>query len=147
MNSTLVDGIVDELFQIFPLVMKKFKRGEQDKVTKWISQQDLSIMGMLFHWGTLPISEIGKRLLISKPQMTYIIDRLISLGIVERLPDKTDRRITKIKLTRKGKNRFEENRNLLRKVISKKLSSLNQEELKKFSVSLAAIREISEKLE
>jgi DNA-binding MarR family transcriptional regulator len=147
MNNTIVDAIVDEIFQIFPLIMKKFKRSDPDGVTKGISQQDLSIMGMLFHWGTLPISEIGKRLLISKPQMTYIIDRLISLQIVERLPDKTDRRITKIKLTHKGKNRFEENRNLLRKTISKRLSSLNQEELKKFSVSLAAIKEISKKLE
>jgi DNA-binding MarR family transcriptional regulator len=147
MNTNKIDAIVDEIFQIFPLAMKKFKRSEQERFPKGISLQDISIIGMLYHQKILPTSEIGKRLLISKPQMTYIIDRLIKLGIVERSPDKKDRRIINIKLTRKGKFRFEKHRNLTRTVIRKKLRILSQPELEKFSGALAAIKEISEKLE
>jgi DNA-binding MarR family transcriptional regulator len=147
MNNNAIDAIIEDLFQIFPLVMKKFQRSEPDRASKGVSRQDLAIMGMISQSGTLPISEIGKRLLISKPQMTYIIDRLINLGIVDRMPDKTDRRITNIKLTRKGKSRLERNKNLIRDTIREKLASLSRAELKMFSDSLTAIKEISEKLE
>ncbi len=147
MNNNAIDAIIEDLFQIFPLVMKKFQRSESDKASKGVSRQDLAIMGMISQSGTLPISEIGKRLLISKPQMTYIIDRLINLGIVDRMPDKTDRRITNIKLTRKGKSKLERNKNLIRDTIRGKLASLSRGELKIFSDSLTAIKEISEKLE
>ena len=147
MNNSAIDNIIDDLYQMLPLVMKKFLRMEQSRSLKGISRQDLAIMGMLLADGTLPTSEIGRRLLISKPQMTHVIDRLISLKMVDRLPNKMDRRVIKIKLTRKGRNSLEKSKNLMRNTISQKLASLNQKELKRFSVSLTALKEISRKLE
>jgi len=47
------------------------------------------------------MSEIGKHLGIPKPNVTALIDKLIDEKLSERLPDKTDRRIIKIKLRRK----------------------------------------------
>jgi DNA-binding MarR family transcriptional regulator len=104
-------------------------------------------MGMLSQSETLPISEIGRRLLISKPQMTHIIDKLIKLDIVERLPDKTDRRIINIKLNNNGKKELEKNQNLMRDNIRNKLSSLKERELEELSVSLRKLRDIGAKLE
>lgn len=46
------------------------------------------VLGVLYEEESLPISEIGKKLEISKPQMTVIIDKLIKQDLVERIPDK-----------------------------------------------------------
>ncbi|SQC01138.1 MarR family winged helix-turn-helix transcriptional regulator [Clostridium tetanomorphum] len=62
------------------------------------------VLGVLYEEESLPISEIGKKLEISKPQMTVIIDKLIKQDLVERIPDKKDRRVININLTTKGKN-------------------------------------------
>jgi DNA-binding MarR family transcriptional regulator len=94
-----------------------------------------------------PPENFDQELFIAKPQMTHLIDKLINLGMVERLPDKIDRRIINIKLIEKGKTTLEESKNLIRKNIRRKLSCLKDDELKELSVSLKKLRDIGAKLE
>ena len=103
-------------------------------------------MDVLNESGPLPISEIGKRLLIPKAQMTSLVDRLIRIGMAERLPDTKDRRITNIALTNKGRTTFMACRKLIRESIREKLSSLKDEELKELSRSLEKLIDIGTKL-
>jgi DNA-binding MarR family transcriptional regulator len=72
-----------------------------------ISRPLFSIMMTLHDRGTMRVSEIGKRLLIPKPQMTHLVDKLTSLKLVERQPDNKDRRITNVSLTEEGKVKLE----------------------------------------
>ena len=50
----------------------------------------------------LPVSQLGKRLMLDNPTMTGIIDRMERDGLIERVPDETDRRIIKVRLTEKS---------------------------------------------
>jgi len=61
------------------------------------------VLGVLMKAGSLPVSEIGRRLYISKPYMTALIDTLIEEGFVKRQPDLTDRRVINITITEQGK--------------------------------------------
>ncbi len=84
---------------------------------------------------------------ISKSQMTHLIDKLISLGIVARVPDTKDRRIINISLTDKGRKVLEEYRRLIRENIERKLSYLKHEELEELSLLLRKLRDLESKIE
>jgi len=89
---------------------------------------------------------VGNRLIIAKPQMTRLIDRLIDLEIVERQPDIKDRRVIKVKLTDKGHIVLEQCRQMIRDNVREKLSCLKNEDIEELLVSLTKIKDIGAKL-
>ena len=52
---------------------------------------------------SLPLNEIGRRLLIQPPSVTGVVDRLERLGFVERSDSRDDRRVRRVALTRAGR--------------------------------------------
>ncbi|UTB31750.1 MAG: MarR family transcriptional regulator [Methanobacterium sp. ERen5] len=84
---------------------------------------------MLEHYDHLSISEIGKILLLSRPNMTAHLDKLVAEGMVERIPDETDRRVINIGITIKGLNYIKISRTWVKNNIKKTLMVLNDEEL------------------
>lgn len=105
------------------------------------------VLGVLYEEKSLPISEIGKKLEISKPQMTVIIDKLIEEDLVERIPDKKDRRVINVNLTTKGKKHLHKMYLSLRDNIKLKLLSLSKEDILTLSNSLQTARSILKKME
>jgi len=82
MDNRTIDGIVENLFHILPIIHKKLLRMDLGGVTGSLSRLHLAIMGMLVEESLL-VSEIAKRLVIPKSQMTHLIDQLAGLGIIE----------------------------------------------------------------
>jgi DNA-binding MarR family transcriptional regulator len=150
MNRSVLDSVVKDLLSITPLVrrsiQRKVVRTGFAQIEKDISLPHLEIMKTLKEEGTRHIAEIGERLLIPKPQMTHLIDRLESLGTVVRQADTTDRRITNIMLTDKGRRIIEELDQVLTESIRGKLSCLSEKELRELSTSLKKLRDILDKL-
>lgn len=62
------------------------------------------VLGLLCREGSLPMSEIARRQYISKPYMTALVDDLEKEGLAERRPHPTDRRVTDIAVTEKGRH-------------------------------------------
>jgi DNA-binding MarR family transcriptional regulator len=54
------------------------------------------------HPGRLPSSEIGSRMVARDPDVTRLVDRLITRGLVDRLRSDSDRRVVEVGITRKG---------------------------------------------
>lgn len=68
-----------------------------------LSQQQWTLLGVLHRNGQgMTMTELGKNLLVTKANMTGMIDRLERDGYVSRHPDQFDRRVTKVMLTEKG---------------------------------------------
>ncbi len=145
--NNVIDSIMENLFHVLRLIHRKLLKIDLGGANKGISHPHFAIMGILDELGALPVSEIGKKLIIPKPQMTHLVDKLISLGIVERLPDERDRRIINVALTERGKTALKEAKKLIKDNIRTKLSRLNDKELEELSASLRKIREIGSKLE
>jgi len=57
----------------------------------------------IMHHDCLSISELGDRMFLSPPTMTGIVDRLEGKQLVKRERDNTDRRITRLHLTSRGR--------------------------------------------
>ena len=95
----------------------------------------------------LPISEIGRRLQRSKPNMTALVDKLMVEGKVKRLADKEDRRIVRISVTEKGKRFLEDRKRDVKESIKQNLSRLDDKELETLCDSLGKVNRIITKIE
>lgn len=104
------------------------------------------VLGVLLRHGPMPISEVGKRLYISKPYMTRLVDDLIAEDLVERLPDSSDRRVINIRITGMGRKRIDEIGNLLRDDIADLLSDLNNEDIRVLDEALKNLNKVLGKL-
>jgi len=151
MKRSALDGVVEDLLSIPSLLRRSINRkvlkSALAQIEAAISLLHLEIMMTLKEAGTKHIAEIGEKLLIPKPQMTHLIDRLVGLEIVERRPDTADRRITNITLTEKGRKMIEEHDRLFKSSIKENLSCLTDEELQELSTSLRSLRDILSKLQ
>jgi MarR family transcriptional regulator, 2-MHQ and catechol-resistance regulon repressor len=63
---------------------------------------DFGVLEALLHKGPLPVSALGKKVLLSSGSMTAAVDRLERSGFVERAATSTDRRARIVHLTEKG---------------------------------------------
>ena len=96
--------------------------------------------------GTLPVSEIGRRLYISKPYMTALIDTLIEGGFVQRQPDLADRRVINITITEQGKKYLKQSVTLYKNELKILLAGLDDTDLEKLCTSLESLKAILAKI-
>jgi DNA-binding MarR family transcriptional regulator len=89
------------------------------------------------------MSNIGKEIYMPKPNVTALIDKLISQNLVERIPDSKDRRIINIKLTKKGLKTKKEIENIFKEQVS----FLTDKEINELSNSLTKARNIIAKIQ
>lgn len=150
MKNNILDSVVGDLLSIPPLIRRginrKVVKAAFDEIGEGIGVPHFEIMMVLEEAGTQYIAEIGEKLLIPKPQMTFLIDRLVSLDIVERRTDETDRRMSNVSLTDKGKAILKEKDRVLRANFTENLSRLTDDELQQLASSLRRLRDILSRL-
>ena len=90
------------------LVLWKAARAVQAYAEKRIVElascgSDFGVLEALLHKGSLPVNEIGKKVLLTSGSITVAVDRLEAKGLVERRPHGTDRRARIVHLTKSGR--------------------------------------------
>jgi DNA-binding MarR family transcriptional regulator len=146
MDEQIREKISEDLVALLPFYHKKIFRMQQVLTGMQIAQY--RTLGVLMREnGPLPMSELGKRLYISKPYMTVLVDMLIQDGYVERLPDTNDRRVINIVITRKGARHLKQSASLCQEGVRDLLSTLDHQDLEDLSASLSTIRKIIERID
>jgi len=150
-EHSILDSVAEDMFSTMPLIGRSIRRKLfKTALTGFnedIAPPHIEIIKLLEEAGTLHIAEIGERLLIARPQMTHLIDKLVELDLVERQIGTEDRRMINVMLTDKGKAIIKEHEDHIRKATMEALSPLTVGELKELSASLRTLREIFSKLE
>ena len=147
-NRTTIDAIVENLFYAIPVIHKKLMKIDPPSVRCGIhlSRLHIGTLAML-NENNVSISEIANTFLIPKSQMSYLIDRMVKAGLVERTPDVHDRRVTNVVLTPKGKETFQQCDEYIKNNVRGMLASLTPKELEEFLESLIKLKEIGPKLD
>jgi len=140
MDKLKVDKIAENLITIHPLLYKSISKPMRTQTS--ITPGGMFVMGSLTRHGTLSMSQIGKCLLMPKPHVTVIVDKLIDAGFVQRQNDPNDRRVINILLTEKGITNFESIKKSTVKNLKNKLSLLTDEDLEILSTASMQVREI-----
>jgi MarR family transcriptional regulator, 2-MHQ and catechol-resistance regulon repressor len=68
---------------------------------------DFAILETLLHKGPLPVSVIGRKVLLTTGSITTAVDRLVGRGLVARKEDPADRRVRLVQLTTRGRKLIE----------------------------------------
>lgn len=89
---------------------------------------------------TLSMTELSRKLGISKPNVTVLVDKLIEKKLTERIHDTRDRRIVMIKLTKKGYDFIDTSKKTYHGQITNKLLMLPEKDLKQFADALLIVR-------
>src|SRR6476620_8561523 len=89
------------------LVLWKAARAMETYAEKSISglgmgSSDFAVLEALLHKGSLPVNEIGRKVLLTSGSITVAVDRLETKGLVERRAHGTDRRARIVHLTKQG---------------------------------------------
>ena len=141
------DEISESALLLFPLLKRLFNGDSSDPALASLRNQTYHVLRILEIRGPLPISAIGKRLLIAKQNMTTLIDRLINDGLVARRNDTADRRVVNIIITEKGRGFLKEKRQGLKRIVEENLSKLNDEDIESLHSVFEIIKTIVHKLE
>ena len=70
------------------------------------TENQFGILEMLYHLGPLHQHQIGGKLLLSRANITLLVDQLSQKGLVRRQRDKQDRRKMEVSLTAEGRRRI-----------------------------------------
>ncbi len=122
------EKLVDKFFVLFPYIYKKLMR---DIPAFSISKQEFGLLHLINNHDCNTMSYYSKKIMISKPNLTVMADKLIQENLIERIYDPKDRRLIILKITEKGKNVLEEHKIKIKEVIVKKFDLLSDEEIKR----------------
>lgn len=137
---------MNDLLMFFPIHYKNFL----DLIFSFIEDDTprihIGILLVLKKDGPMPISHIGERLSVARPNMTALVDGLEEKGWIERRISPADRRIANIEITDKGSAYMEQAITKLNTVLREKLSILSEEEVMEFMRSLSSLTSIGKKI-
>ena len=121
------------------------------KMVHVLMNQQLSEIGLTFpqyrliralgRSGAMPMNKIGEHMLVTPANITGLVDRLEGRGYVERKEVSTDRRVVRIQLTRKGKSCFQRTNVQHRRLISKIIGVLSENEILNLTRQLQKVKE------
>lgn len=85
-----------------------FSRAVACKVAEYdLTAPQFGVLEALYHVGPLSLGELAEKLLVTGGNVTYVMDRLESQGLVARERSGDDRRVVKAHLTTKGRATIE----------------------------------------
>jgi DNA-binding MarR family transcriptional regulator len=145
-TDDIKDRIAENLIALLPFYHKKIFRPGIGITGMQAAQY--RTLGVLIRQGSpLPMSELGKRLYMSKPYMTILINQLIQDGLVQRLPDNQDRRVINIAITPEGGKHLKQAASRYKENIRNILSEMDSQDLEDLCQSLEKIRIIISRIQ
>ncbi|HEX6587376.1 MAG TPA: MarR family transcriptional regulator [Longimicrobiales bacterium] len=80
--------------------VQRHAAADQERST--LSEGEFAVLDVLYHKGPMLLVEVQRRVLVSSGGITYLVDRLVRKGLVERRPCSHDRRASYAALTAAG---------------------------------------------
>ena len=137
------EKLAENLMTFMPLMFKKLMKGFQPFD---MPKQQVELLFMVMKDNGMPMSYYSEKMMVSKPNLTVIADKLIEDGLIERGFDPKDRRIIVLKITQKGMDTMCAHREKARKEMQNRLSRMEEKDLKRLNELIEEMKEIFEKL-
>ena len=106
------------------------------------TKNHLTIVRLLDENDRMYITEIVDVVGITKPQMTATTDKLIKMGLVNRVYNENDRRKIHLELTKEGKKMAVKINQNIEVVVNRLLSDLSEKEILELATGLKAFNKI-----
>lgn len=98
---------LDDLVDLLRETVSRLQPSSDELSAAWsganVTMQQLRVMTILFHEGPTRVSDLARRLGVSTPTITGILDRLVRQRLSYRMSDPRDRRVVLNTLTHDGR--------------------------------------------
>ena len=136
-------GDISELmFRTIPMLKKKLGGLYAMPETHGMPNSQVQLLMLLDENGTMSVTQISQWFGITKPNITPMVDRMISLGYVYRERSKRDRRIVNVVIQEAGREKLALIRAAFNEQVVLWTSVLTEDEVNEFAGSLASILKI-----
>lgn len=103
---------VDELADLLRETVQRLHPSAEEISAAWtdaqVTMQQLRVMTILYHDGPTRVSDLARKLNVSTPTITGILDRLVRQRVTYRMNDPRDRRVVLNNLTHSGRDLVEQ---------------------------------------
>jgi len=111
----------------------------QEDVGISMAEQDL-LKQIAVNQGALTLTELARRIFLSKAGMTKMLDRLEKQGLLKRAPAPGDRRSLRVALTAKGRRILKRSQEVLLAYVAENMTAhLSTRQVKQLNQSLRAV--------
>ncbi len=128
-SKEILNQIAESMLSLFPMITKNILKKDEFSEKYGLPPRFIHILHITDVFGPMNMSELAKRLNISAPNLTPIIDKLIAEGYVQKLKDESDRRISIVQTTKKGKELLSFHTQWVNQNLEKNLSRLSEDEI------------------
>ena len=142
MDEEKLGEMLDNLFLLYQLFQKNILRYKPSSGRIKMSFAHYLTLIILKERGELSISEIGNQIGMKKQNMTYLTNKLVEDGLIQRLHDMSDRRVIKITLTGKGNEYLDKWRKSKIEETKEDFSFYNDNDLKEICRSIESIKQV-----
>ena len=102
-KKELIERLVAEFSELKRVLFRSVVRQQEP----FVSQTQKELLFLIAKNITMTMSQIAQELHVTGSAGSQLVDTLVGLNLIERLPDKTDRRIVHILLSDNGKKQIE----------------------------------------
>ncbi|MFD2611117.1 MarR family winged helix-turn-helix transcriptional regulator [Paenibacillus gansuensis] len=106
-----LDSDPAQSLKLFVILSKAYKtlmdQAVRDMKQYGLSPSEFTILEVLYTKGSIPLQQIGDKILITSGTITYNIDKLAAKGLLRRVPCQEDRRVTFAEITEEGNRLFD----------------------------------------
>ena len=145
MEDELRAGVVLGIFRANNLLLRAGGRlttgADLDSVQKWLC------LGEIARSGELSMGELCRSTLVTKQNVTAMVDRLAVRGLVSTAEDPADRRVVRVRLTPQGRQALEGLREPTRRFNAAAFAGIKAQELAELARLLTALVERLRQLE
>jgi DNA-binding MarR family transcriptional regulator len=125
-----INELINLMFFTSTLIKEKVKSRQRDLQLSFVN---MSMLKFVDKNESPTMTQIADYFDISAPSATSMVETLIKSNYLRRIPDVDDRRVTRVSLTKVGKDEFEKILESVREKIGEALSNLDDEDLKRLS--------------
>lgn len=142
------EELINEVLAISPEITK-IRRKIRDMTFKDepVSMAHAYLLKHIKAAGTCTTSDLSKKMFVSKPNVTVLVDKLIELNMVRRTPDKNDRRVIFIELTDEGNAYGDKLQENMKSVLQEMFGGLEEEDILRVKEILKNIKILLNKTE
>lgn len=134
---------LDDLAELLRETVVRLQPSTEEISAAWsdahVTMQQLRVMTILYHEGPTRVSDLARRLSVSTPTITGILDRLVRQRLSYRMSDPRDRRVVLNNLTHDGRELVERLMPAHGDRAAVALSRLSVEEREMLMISLSAL--------
>ena len=112
-----------------------------------VTKRQLRLLRLISHSDNCAMKDLAKMADITMPAATGLVDRMVESGLVVRADDPNDRRVVRVRLTRKARSLKDKWRRLRGEKIDRVLSQLTGQDRERFVAAFETIHELMESLE